>query len=401
MVNYRHSHRRIRLTSLLIGGGIVRRLMIAFVLAFVTIAFGGRTNAQQTTPPLELDCDPCIDRPTYTVRAIVHGTKIDAFWQRVRAASIQSGKDMRINLEFELYETFDPQQMATDIIDAATSPTPPAALVVTIPAPIVEDAIVEALKYVPIFGMNSGFEIAEQLGVFGFVAMDEYLGGQDAGREFLDLSPSNITRALYINTEKGNSALEARLEGFQQALQESSGTIQVDELVVDPSSVDLQSTIESALEGCPYEAVLLSSARITEQTTSGFYVNGCSLSDHLLATFDTDEDVYAAIATGKLSFAISQQSYLQGALSIVFAATYVTTGKKLARSGDNIYGIWRSGPRIINLRNLPSDTLQTCEASAFLICPNDTEPDGVTESKCKCTDRSEIVIGGVLHGGEL
>lgn len=146
---------------------------------------------------------------------------------------------------------------------------------------------------------------------------------------------------------------------------------------------------------------MLGGASILEQTTSAFYFNGCSLSDHLLATFDTDSDVYAAIATGKLSFAASQQSHLQGVLSVVFAAMYVTTGKKLARSRENAYGIWRSGPEIINLRNLPSDTLQICEASAFPVCPNTMEPGGLTQSKCKCTDRSEIVIGAVLHGGKV
>ena len=53
---------------------------------------------------------------------------------------------------------------------------------------------------------------------------------------------------------------------------------------------------------------------------------------------------------------------------------------------------------VITLRNLPSDTLQVCEEAAFPVCPNTFEPDGITESRCRCTDRSEIVIAGVLHG---
>ena len=53
---------------------------------------------------------------------------------------------------------------------------------------------------------------------------------------------------------------------------------------------------------------------------------------------------------------------------------------------------------VITLRNLPSDTLQVCEEAAFPVCPNVFEPDGITESRCRCTDRSEIVIAGVLHG---
>ena len=78
---------------------VVIRLLLIAVLITTTPLFTF-VNAQQS---LEIDCDPCIDRPTYKIRAIVHGTKDDAFWQRVRAASVQSGLDMRIDLEFDLY----------------------------------------------------------------------------------------------------------------------------------------------------------------------------------------------------------------------------------------------------------------------------------------------------------
>ena len=51
----------------------------------------------------DLNCDPCIDRPTYRIQAIVHGTSDDRFWQRLRASSIQAAEDMRVDLDFELY----------------------------------------------------------------------------------------------------------------------------------------------------------------------------------------------------------------------------------------------------------------------------------------------------------
>ena len=51
----------------------------------------------------DINCDPCIERPLYRIRAIVHGTSDDVFWQRLRASSIQAGKDMQVELEFDLY----------------------------------------------------------------------------------------------------------------------------------------------------------------------------------------------------------------------------------------------------------------------------------------------------------
>jgi hypothetical protein len=52
---------------------------------------------------MDLNCDPCIDRPTYRIQVIVHGTSDDKFWQRIRASSVQAGKYMRVDLDFELY----------------------------------------------------------------------------------------------------------------------------------------------------------------------------------------------------------------------------------------------------------------------------------------------------------
>ena len=300
--------------------------------------------------------------------------------------------------------------MAADIIATATGSYPPDALIVSIPSPVVEDAVEEATKYVPIFGMNSGYDVAERVGVLDFVSMDEHLGGVKAAEEFLskqqyknnddddddndDDTNSTTTNALYIDHRKSNKALDQRLRGFQEGLGE-----EVHELVVDLTLSDdeIIEWISSALDGCKYDFVLLASSTILEYTTTAFYANSCSLSDHLLGTFDTGAEEYAAIATGKLLFAISQQPHLQATMSVIAAATYVTTGKRLSRSKAT-FGTFLAGPMIINLENLPSDTLQICEEDAFPVCPNNLAPDSVTRSSCDCLDRSKITIAGVIHG---
>jgi broad specificity polyphosphatase/5'/3'-nucleotidase SurE len=164
--------------------------------------------------------------------------------------------------------------------------------------------------------------------------------------------------------------------------------------------------MESALEGCPYDAILIGGRTIFKDAQSAMFSNGCDLSSTLLGTFDTHAAVYDAIAVGKLSFAISQQAFLQGTLSVVLASVYATTGNTIARSSEEDYGIYFSGPNIINIQNLPSDTLQKCEAESFPICGildgSLSDEDIITinsSSKCPCTDRSKIKIAGVLHGG--
>jgi len=362
-------------------------LIASYALLIIAVLFGAGQGR-------ELNCDPCIDRPTYTIQAIVHGTSDDKFWRRMRASSIQAAKDMRVDLKFDLYDVYDPKQMAADIEEAVTGPSPPDALIVTIPSPIVEPAILKATEFVPVFGMNSGYDLANKVGVLDFIAMDERLGGKEAAEEFLKEN-SNITKALYINHNKGNTALDERLVGFRQGLGESAT---VDELVVDPTlprneNVEL---IASALEGCEYEAVLLAGSDSTLTMTLEVF-DMCPSSEHYLGTFDEGETGYEAIATGRLLFIISQQAHLQGTLSVVAAATYATTEKKLSTS-QAAFGTYLSGPLAVTFGNLPSDTLQTCEDEAFPVCPNTLGIDGISDSKCDCFDRSKIKIAGVLHG---
>ena len=84
-------------------------------------------------------------------------------------------------------------------------------------------------------------------------------------------------------------------------------------------------------------------------------------------------------------------------MSVVAAAIYATTEKKLSRS-DAPFGTHLTGPAIINIANLPSDELQACAEDAFPVCPRTTALDATTESACSCLDRSKIRIAGVVHG---
>ncbi|CAB9511933.1 acid type B receptor subunit 2 [Seminavis robusta] len=402
-------------------------LWLLFLLLLLQVCCG---SGQQAVRPL--DCDPCIERPSYTIQAIVHGTQNSQFWLQVKAAAVQAAKDLRVELIFDLYEDFDPQRMAEDIVRVATSSDSdstttvtnkkPDALLVTVPSVVVHDAIRTALAHMPVFGINSGYESARELGLLGFIAMNEYLGGQLAAEEFLmrQRQPADISKALFVNTEKGNRALDQRFEGFRDTLLQrqsstsstSSGnntsdsttttttTIQVSEISLSELEYDGNASkiLRQAFEGCPYNVVLLSSSSALETATRALYANSCNLESTRLATFDVSIENYYAIAIGKLSFTISQQHYLQGSLGVWMATLYATQHKRLEPPFQSEYGVHFSGPKVINLEGLPSDTRQICEADAFPVCPNKYQPNGVTESRCPCTDRSRIRIGGVIHG---
>ncbi|CAB9528067.1 acid type B receptor subunit 1 [Seminavis robusta] len=359
-------------------------------------------------PGPRLNCEPCIERPSYHIRAITHGAKDSLFWNQVHSAAVQAGKDMSIDFRFDLYDKVDYHRMASDILDAVTGKDPPDALIVSIPSPVVHYGIRAALAAgIPVFGMNSGYEMAQDLGLYGFVSMDEYEAGVEAANTFVDLlqvgenvgNDNNETSAVYVNHQPGNTAMDSRFDGFRESITEAIPSVQVNEVRLKEGQSDqetLQHLTKAFQQKCP--TMVLIGSPVLEATTAALYANGCALSSTtLVGTFDTTPDVYASIAVGKLAFAVSQQQHLQGTLPVVMAATYVSTGQRLAPPSQSKYGIYSSGPSIVTLQTLPSDTIQACEAEGFPVCAPGQAPIKLGGG-CPCTQRSKITIAGVIHG---
>ena len=128
-------------------------------------------------------CDPCIDRPSNTIKAIVHGTQADPFWLQLRAGALQSAKDMRVQLDFDLEDAYGPSRMAQAIREAAKAGYD--ALLMSLPTQQVADAAAQALEMgIPVLGINSGDTLAED-SVLSWVGMDDYQGGVAASAEVL------------------------------------------------------------------------------------------------------------------------------------------------------------------------------------------------------------------------
>lgn len=355
--------------------------------------------ASSPAESVRYSCEPCLDRSDYSVKAVVHGTATDPFWQQVRSTAVQSASDMGVTLEMDLSNSFDTETMVRDIgaaVDAHGSSGGYDALVVTIPSISVLDAVDQAVKAgVPVFGLNSGDPSqAKSVGVLDFVASDNKKGGEMAAEEMQKFfSSGRFENALFVNDEYGNTAINERLEGFKEKLGDS---VEVTELSVDgTSSSDMNSKLEGALDDCSsYQAVLLSGTRALQAAVAAYNSAGCSLSNIPLGAFDTSKEVFDAISSEELAFTVGQQQALQGALSVHMAALYASTGKTLALPMD---GAYLSGPHLITKETLPTDPKRICEDEAFPVCPDTAAPDG-SEPQCACIERSTIKIGGVTHG---
>ena len=144
-------------TKILVGSIIVFLLALVSILVGVLVSSNkSKKGSDSSPPPLpppdpDLDCISCIDRNSFTLRAVVHGTSDDYFWQRFATSARQSAQDMRVNLQLELYGPgeFSDKRMSDDIRAAVVDENVDA-LIVTIPS---SKMVANAVRYAADSGM--------------------------------------------------------------------------------------------------------------------------------------------------------------------------------------------------------------------------------------------------------
>jgi len=251
--------------------------------------------------------------------AVVHGQASDPFWSVVKNGFDAAAKDMRVKVEYQAPGTFDMVEMS-QLIDAAVASNPDG-LIVSIPDP---DALGESIRGavdagIPVFSINSGSDVAKDLGVIAHVGQTEYEAGYGGGHR---MAAAGIHKAICVNQEVGNVALDLRCQGFADALAEygiESSVIAVE--LADPT--ESQQRVMAALTSDPDVDGVLTLG----PTGASPALKGLKDEDMLgkvkLATFDLSPEVLEAIRDGEMLFAIDQQQFTQGYLPIVYLVLYL------------------------------------------------------------------------------
>jgi simple sugar transport system substrate-binding protein len=203
----------------------------------------------------------------------------------------------------------------SQLIDAAVA-SDPDGLVVSIPdADALGDSIRAAVEAgIPVVSMNSGSDVAKDLGILTHVGQTEYEAGFGGGER---MAAAGVTEGLCVNQEVGNVALDLRCQGFTDALAEAGGAAEV--LAVDLGDpIDAQQRVTAALTANPdINGILTLGPTGSAPTLMALEEEGL-LGTIPLATFDLSPEVLEAVRDGEMLFAIDQQQYIQGYLPIVF-----------------------------------------------------------------------------------
>jgi simple sugar transport system substrate-binding protein len=240
---------------------------------------------------------------------VSHGQASDPFWSVVKNGVDQAAADLGVTVEYRSPDSFNMVQMA-QIIDASVA-SQPDGLVVSIPdAEALGDSIRNAVASgIPVVSMNSGSDVAEELGVSVHVGQTEYEAGLGGGKR---MKEAGVSKTICVNQEVGNVALDLRCEGFTDGL--DGVPVEVLSVSIDPTEVS--NAVKAYLTANPDTDGVLALGPTAAEPTLAALEEIEMLDKVKFGTFDLSPNVLEAIDQGKMLFAIDQQQFLQGYLPI-------------------------------------------------------------------------------------
>jgi simple sugar transport system substrate-binding protein len=286
----------------------------------------GVTVLEKADPATTTSSDPQAER----IIMITHGQAADPFWNIVRNGAEQGARQLGVTLEYRAPETFDMIRMA-ELITSATNQHP-AGIIVTIPdANALRASIEGAVRAgIPIASINSGSDVAAELGSTIHVGQDEYETGKRVGER---LRTEGAQKVLCVNQEVGNTALDARCKGVLDGFGRGGSVLPTS---VDPQEV--KSKISAALSNDTAidVVVTLSAPQVGEPAVEAARDARRPVK---VASFDMSPGFLQAIERGDALFSVDQQAYLQGYLSTVLLTNRIRYGlmpaNSLIESGPN------------------------------------------------------------------
>lgn len=196
--------------------------------------------------------------------------------------------------------------------------------------PSAEDSAFKAAKAagIPILVYNSGgAKKAAELGAINYVGTEDYIAGLAAGKY---LAAHKVKYTLCVNTVPGAANLEDRCNGIIKGAAE--GGFKAKELPLPASSFGNKTAVSEAIK-----ATLLKDTSIDGIVTMGnqdadsaaIAIRQAKARKRVkLGTFNTDMASLKRIEAGSQMFAIDQQGYLQGSLSVFLLDSYTKYGMK-------------------------------------------------------------------------
>jgi simple sugar transport system substrate-binding protein len=304
---------------------------LAALVAVSALVLTGCATAADTGT----DAAPASD---FKICVYTHGDG-GTFWSVAQAGAVQAGKDLGVTVDYQ-GSTNDSAKQAQTIEAGIAAGCDAIAASAPDPSAIQDAMLAAAAAGLPLVTMNSGSDIFKTLGAFTHVGQDEIVAGREAGLRFKALG---VKKILCPIQEAANIGLQDRCKGAQ----ETHGNVvnfNLDGGLADLTASSAKIKAELEAKG-DYDAVFALNADIAAKAVLPAATDlGLDL---VIGTVDMSADALNAIKDGTMSFAIDQQQYAQGYMSVVLLYLNLTNGHTLG-GGLPMY----TGPGFVDATNV-------------------------------------------------
>ena len=275
------------------------------------------------------------DTPRATIAMITHEVPGDSFWDLVRKGAETAAKKDNIELRY----SNDPEapnqaNLVQTAVDSGVK-----GIAVTLAKPDAMSAAVRAAeaKGIPVVAFNAGLKDWQAMGVKEYFGQDGYLAGQQAGKR---LQADGAKKVICVIQEQGHVDLEARCAGVKNTFPA------VEILNVNGKDMpSVESTITAKLQQDPSVDTVLALGAPFALAAVQSVKNAASKAQ--VATFDTNAALVDAIKNGDVQWAVDQQPFLQGYLSVDSLWLYLNNGNVIGGGQPTL-----TGPSFIDKSNV-------------------------------------------------
>lgn len=255
-------------------------------------------------------------RPPVNIYLVAHGACAwDAFWCVVEKGVHDAARDLNVDVTILSPDKFDPEQTAQDI-DRALAANPDGLGVTVTDGVLYEEPMMRAINAgVPVIAYNSADwrPKEERIPYLTYIGQDEYLGGYRGADRLV--SAHGGTAGVCINQQVGHVGLDARCDGFIDRLAESDIPAEVLSISDDPA--ESATIIDDYYTAHPDTDLFLTLGPNGANPFYAFMSNaGLEAGDIYHGTFDLSPEIVERIKDGTTDFAIDQQPYLQGYMTV-------------------------------------------------------------------------------------
>ena len=275
--------------------------------------------------------------PRITLALVTHQARGDTFWDIVRkGAEAAAAKDNVKLIYTSNPNAADQATLVQNAIDQKVD-----GIAVTLAKPdAMKDVVAKAEKAgIPVVGLNSGVNNWKSMGLLGYFGQDEGVAGQALGKR---LNETGAKHAVCVVQEQGHVGLEARCAGVKRTFEGKTENLYVKgtDMPSVKSTITAKLKQDSSIDevvtlGAPYALTAVQSV-----ADAG--------SKARVATFDLNKDLTSAIEKGDIEFAVDQQPYLQGYLSIDSLWLYKTNGNYSGGGEEPVL----TGPAFVDKSNV-------------------------------------------------